>query len=127
MGKSGWMTRKISVSSHSIKGFKFTGNELGLHTGEGYFYSVYGDSTWKSTEPLFTKNLSIKSPAKMRRSAAASDKIGLYVNSFHASGKELDNHISFIKKHGLNSMVVDMKDDEGKITYDTSLKLPLAL
>jgi len=116
-----------SVSSHSIKGFKFTGNELGLYTGEGYFYSVYGDSTWKSTEPLFTKNLSIKSPAKMRRSAAASDKIGLYVNSFHASGKELDNHISFIKKHGLNSMVVDMKDDEGKITYDTSLKLPLAL
>jgi len=116
-----------SVSSLSIKGFKFTGNELGLYTGEGYFYLVDGDSTWKSTKPLFTKIFSVISPAKMGRSAAASDKIGLYVNSFHATGKELDNHISFMKNHGLNSMVVDMKDDEGKITYDTSLELPLAL
>ncbi len=116
-----------NVLSHIIRGFKFSGKELGLYTGEGYFYSEEGDSTWKSTMPLFIKNTTSTGPAEIARSSAAADKIGLYVNSFHASGKNLDNRISFMKKHGLNSMVVDMKDDEGKITYDTSLSLPLAL
>ncbi|MCD6397513.1 MAG: hypothetical protein J7L71_08225 [Spirochaetaceae bacterium] len=115
------------VSTHTIRGFKFNGEELGLYTGDGYFYSRYGDSTWKSYIPLFVKNTSVISPAEISRISIAADRIGLYVNSFHASGEDLDNHISFMKKHGLNSMVVDMKDDEGKITYDTSLKLPLAL
>ena len=116
-----------SVLSHIIRGFKFSNKELGLYTGEGYFYSEEGNSRWKSTMPLFIKNTTSPGPAEIARSSAAADKIGLYVNSFHASGKNLDNRISFMKKHGLNSMVVDMKDDEGKITYDTSLELPLAL
>lgn len=51
-------------------------------------------------------------------------KKGIYVNSFHASGAALDSLIDVVKSNGFNSIVVDMKDDEGRITYNTALKLP---
>ena len=57
--------------------------------------------------------------AKEERRALAADKYGIYVRSDFASGRRLDNHIQFMKRNGLNAMVVDFKDDMGYITYDT--------
>ncbi len=62
-------------------------------------------------------------PFKSERHRKASDKFGIYISSHRARGEYLKRHVEFIKKHGLNSMVVDFKDDYGYITYDSHIKL----
>jgi hypothetical protein len=64
------------------------------------------------------------SPDKERRMGLAADKYGIYVSSFYASGTHLQNHLNFIKAQGMNSMVVDFKDDNGYLTYNTALAEP---
>jgi len=54
----------------------------------------------------------------------AMNKFGIYISSYNARGEQLDNHISFLKEHGMNSMVVDFKEDFGWVTYNTRLDLP---
>ncbi len=61
---------------------------------------------------------------KAQRLATAADKYGIYVSSHQASGKYLQDHINFLKAQGMNSLVVDFKDDFGYLTYDTSLAVP---
>jgi hypothetical protein len=61
---------------------------------------------------------------KAARLQTASDKFGIYVSSFWASGELLQTHLAFLKKHGLNSIVVDFKDDFGYLTYNTALAAP---
>jgi hypothetical protein len=61
---------------------------------------------------------------KAQRMAAAADKYGIYVSSYQASGKHLQDHIDFLKAQGMNSMVLDFKDDFGNLTYDTNLAIP---
>ncbi len=58
------------------------------------------------------------------RMRKAADKYGIYLAASQAEGAQLDKHIAFLKEHGLNSIVVDMKDDYGYVTYDTALDLP---
>lgn len=117
----------LSITSGTIKGFDVKREGLGIYSDNIFYYSEYGNDSWKSISPLFVNDHGYDRPEKAGRNSSSADKTGIYVNSFHGSGTELDKHIAFIKEQGLNSMVVDMKDDEGKITYGTSLSLPLAL
>lgn len=94
-----------------------TKNNIWKHTG--------GKKKWVRIKR--EKNVLVPDLQKMARKRKAGDKYGIYVSSFMASGDYLDEHIKLIKKYGFNSMVVDMKDDSGKITYNTSLKLPYAM
>jgi hypothetical protein len=71
--------------------------------------------------PLPRRNISEE---RKRRLTAAADKYGIYLKSWNSSGEELEKHLEFLKDHGLNSLVIDMKDDNGRITYDTELELP---
>jgi hypothetical protein len=78
---------------------------------------------WKLTEEI---DQQIAVPAdKAERLARAADKYGIYVSSFWANGRRLKQHLDFLKAQGLNSIVLDFKDDEGYLTYDTSLAEPL--
>ena len=61
---------------------------------------------------------------RRERIRKASDRFGIYVSSYRAQGEDLDNHLQFIKDNGLNSLVVDCKDDFGWIAYDTNLEFP---
>jgi len=63
-------------------------------------------------------------PFRRERIRKASDRFGIYVSSYRAQGEDLDNHLQFIKDNGLNSLVVDCKDDFGWIAYDTNLEFP---
>jgi hypothetical protein len=63
-------------------------------------------------------------PAKKARLHMATGRIGIYLRSDKASGQSLDQKIQFLKSNGLNSLVVDCKDDFGFITYDTKLAQP---
>ena len=51
------------------------------------------------------------------------ERRGLYVSPAFASGDELAAHLVFASEHGLNSLVVDFKDDRGRLTYDSQLPL----
>lgn len=66
----------------------------------------------------------VPDPFRRERIRKASDRFGIYVSSFRAQGEDLDNHLQFIKDNGLNSLVVDCKDDFGWIAYDTNLEFP---
>lgn len=61
---------------------------------------------------------------KLWRLRQASDKYGIYLKSWNASGEDLKTFIQFLKNHGMNSFVVDVKDDLGRVTYNTSLETP---
>ena len=63
-------------------------------------------------------------PARAARREAASGRVGIYVSAYKASGRYLDEHLAFLKRHGLNSMVVDCKEDYGVVAYDTRLEWP---
>lgn len=73
---------------------------------------------------LSSSNGALSDPEKLARVNRASGKYGLYVRADYAGGKRLDGVLALAKKNGLNSIVVDCKDDSGFITYDTQLSLP---
>ncbi len=81
-----------------------------------------GTGAWRIADIIHASTA--PDPAKAERAAKASGKYGLYISSIHAGGKLLDGHIAFCKANGLNSMVVDFKDDFGFVTYDTDLETP---
>ncbi|HEY8344886.1 MAG TPA: putative glycoside hydrolase, partial [Bacillota bacterium] len=64
------------------------------------------------------ETLSAEAEARRRRAA---DKYGIYVNY---AWKKFEDHLPFIKKHNLNSIVVDFKNDQGLLTYNTKLAFP---
>ena len=126
-GKLTEMEGTPKLSSGTIKGIDIRKTGIGLSANNSYYYKEYNNELWKRFSPLFADSGTGLSPEDIERHSSSLDKTGLYVNSFHASGDRLEAHIAFIKKHGLNSMVVDMKDDEGRITYNSALELPLAI
>ncbi|MGA2615181.1 MAG: putative glycoside hydrolase [Spirochaetia bacterium] len=80
------------------------------------------DGSWRLMEKIDT---AVAIPAdKAQRMATAADKYGIYVSSHQATGKYLQEHIDFLKSQGMNSIVLDFKDDFGFLTYDTSLAIP---
>ena len=62
--------------------------------------------------------------ARARRLEAAADRYGLYIGPWHAYGERLQNHLDFMERNGLDSIVIDIKDDFGYLTYDSNLELP---
>jgi hypothetical protein len=80
---------------------------------------------WKMAERIDPR--SAPAPEKAGRAAAASGKYGIYVSSVHATSAKLPAYLDFVKAQGMNSLVVDFKDDEGYVTYDTQLPEPLRI
>lgn len=64
---------------------------------------------------------------KLERQKIAGGIQGLYLRYDYAYGKRLDNMIKFIKDKNLNAIVIDFKDDNGFITYNSHLELPKKL
>jgi hypothetical protein len=59
-----------------------------------------------------------------QRRASATGKTGIYVSAANASTDRLPGYFDLIRRNGFNSIVVDFKDDFGRITYDTELETP---
>ncbi|WP_156104636.1 putative glycoside hydrolase [Spirochaeta lutea] len=57
-----------------------------------------------------------------RRREQASDKRGIYLNPWQAENN-LEEHLDFVEDHGMNSIIVDFKDDQGNLTYDSQLEI----
>jgi len=54
-----------------------------------------------------------------QRMKVASNRVGIYVSPYNAQGDRLPGYLDFAKKEGLNSIVVDFKDDFGYLRYDS--------
>lgn len=65
--------------------------------------------------PLFCKNDNFYNEQK-KLDSPASDKKAIYTN-IYSIRKKISHHIDFIKKYGLNAIVIDMKDDSGILRY----------
>jgi len=100
--------------------------------GSGWLLEVRTDAERWALRPetgewRFVEHLGVDrtpDPARAARREAASGRVGIYVSAYKASGRYLDEHIAFLKRHGLNSMVVDCKEDYGVVAYDTRLEWP---
>src|SRR5699024_338222 len=51
---------------------------------------------------------------------------GLYVTGHSAGGEKFDSLLDLIDDSELNSMVIDIKDDNGNITYEPDKELPFS-
>ncbi len=63
------------------------------------------------------------SPAEVLRRQIAGGRTGIYVNSAWASGDALEEHLALLAEQGMDTIVVDMKDDFGRLTYNSELEL----
>ena len=48
----------------------------------------------------------------------------IYLNAYNVTEKRIDEHIQFMQQHGFNGIVVDVKDDWGRLTYGSELARP---
>ena len=106
---------------------------LGMLTGEGGWSLEVrtNETTWKlgllqGAWSLMERRQEarVPDPFLRERQRKAADRFGIYLSSFMAQGADLERHLRFLQEQGMNSLVVDCKDDYGWITYDTGLELP---
>jgi hypothetical protein len=81
-------------------------------------YWRYRGGAWFAGDPAPQRPR--MSPEKAKRMLAAADRYGIYVTSYQAMQAEsLEAHLDFIQERGFNSIVIDFKDDNGHVTWDT--------
>ncbi len=66
-----------------------------------------------------------KEGAAVDRMRRAANRVGIYLSPYSARQENLAAHLDFVKKEGLNSVVVDFKDDFGYLRYHSSLKVAI--
>ncbi|MBN1837287.1 MAG: hypothetical protein JW820_15640 [Spirochaetales bacterium] len=101
---------------------------LRVQTDRGVWHQRLSDGVWTLTQPATEDgSTGVRGPEEALRGERlrrAAGKFGIYVSSYRARGEDLERHLDFLAEHGMNSLVVDCKDDFGWITYDTQLELP---
>ncbi len=64
-----------------------------------------------------------KDPNRQKRLALAAEKRGIYLNPNQASNRNIQKNLDLVVKQGMNSIVVDFKDDQGLLTYNSTIPL----
>lgn len=117
--------RKTNGNIHTLNAPATFSSYAVLTNKNLWYYFPEGDRFERQNLPF---NFSpVVDMAKQLRLHKAADKFGIYLHAYNCDAESLKTFISFMKTHGLNSLVVDMKDDMGRLTYDTSLPLPKSL
>ena len=73
--------------------------------------------------PALTAGERAGSAAASRRELA-SGRTGIYLAAPNASTERLPGYFDYLERHGFNSVVVDFKDDFGRVTFHTELDMP---
>lgn len=76
--------------------------------------------TDKSNSKLVITNADRKKDVELRDQA--SQRFGIYLSAWQASS-QLPQYLEFLQQHDLNSFVVDLKDDNGNLNYDSNVTL----
>ncbi len=117
--------RRVAALSHVLLADERWALRIHGETGEVWVYEP--DGSWVKTDSSVVE---IHKPVKTGRGDAtrkriALERTGIYVNSAWADGDRLLSHLELLAEHGMDTIVVDMKDDAGRLTYDSELKLPV--
>jgi len=56
--------------------------------------------------------------------SACSGRTGIYIGAASAGARRITSFLDFLNAQSLDSIVIDMKDDTGFVTYDTTLEMP---
>lgn len=104
-----------AVSALPIHSLTDTGASLKVISGSGVYECSYDGLEWYSLDGV--KLPYIKK--KVKAAATAENRTGIYLSYGSGRGERLDRHIEFIKARGMNSLVIDLKDDFGNITCGT--------
>ena len=120
-GNSDW--EKIPLPGLDIRGIKYS-----LNNSTWQLEAYNSKTNWKLTTKDTWIKLNeaeeiIQNNNTSKFSLEAANRYGIYVNEKTAS-KSLSTLLPFLKSNGLNAIIVDFKDDYGKLTYDS--KLPFA-
>lgn len=101
-------------------------DEISLYTNNYIYYFNLNSGIWNPHFTIKKSKMTQPSPERQKRLALAKDKKGLYVRWDNVSRKaKFDSLIKIVKEAGYNSIVVDLKNDSGQLTYDS--KIPFAL
>lgn len=96
-------------------------------TGSASNTGASGPGGWRrlaeASTPQAAEAASASTAEESRRRTAA-DRYGMFVPFLQARGERLEEHIDFAQRHGINAFVIDFKDDQGRLTYDSELELP---
>jgi hypothetical protein len=116
--------KRIYIRQLAMRRIKSGGRfALAVYSPSGYWLYHPGEDNWEKEgrRKDFTRELSERVIVRQRKAA---EQYGIYLKSWNASGKDLEKHLNFLADNGLNAIVVDVKDDLGRVTYNTELELP---
>jgi hypothetical protein len=143
IGKEGDRIYRYNLATGVADTLDFPGGSY-LHPAEALSVHQEGDQEileartdtawwrWASVTHTWLKlkdrtDLPVWSPAKRHRLEVSKDRYGFYVNATQAANpKLLDEHLDFMAKKGLNTVVIDMKTDLGDLVYDSHVPLARA-
>ena len=106
----------------SIRTVQFRADSLDVFFIDGKAAFLPREESWTALVP--GEPLHSAGHARSLRLEAAAGREGLYIGPSHSSGQRLISHLDFMEKHGLDSLVIDIKDDYGFLTYDSDLEMP---
>ena len=101
--------------------------ELKVYSGRYSYTYNYASGTWNRYSGILPAAAADEGAADRNRLLRASDKKGIYLSAYKASGEGTGGIFSFLKKNRMNSVVVDFKDDFGNLTYKSDLKIAAEL
>ena len=61
---------------------------------------------------------------RRRRRALAADHVSFYLSPWQMEADRLAAHMEFAREQGMSAVVIDFKDDFGRIAYNSQLELP---
>jgi len=113
-----------SIKKHGISSMSFdpAGSILHVYSGSyKYSYDSRG-SRWLSSSVKLPFKFISEDKNKAARKEKASLKNGIYLSSLNAASRRIDNYFTFLLDNRMNSVVVDFKDDNGFVTFNTGNK-----
>jgi len=121
-GRSRWSELEENSEGRSIKTVQFSDGKLDVYYLDGKSSLDPASGGWSAYVP--DAGVGEAGIARTARQYSAEDRKGLYVGPSHANGDRLDAHLDFMERNGLDSLVIDIKDDYGYLTYDSDLEMP---
>jgi hypothetical protein len=107
--------RRLSPLTDERVGYQAISGAIGTQL----FRPLYRTALWEPGRALAAQSLG---HARERRQEAV-DQRGIYLSAQNAHPELLDAYFDLMDRFSYNSLIVDFKDDEGRITYESSVPL----
>lgn len=115
---------EILNSINSYNGGYTDAPALEVHFANGRYIFDLTKKDWRSVPSLLRRETGRLSVQDTDMEAEYDNIRAIYLNAYNARGEVLQEHLEFLREHGFNAIVVDVKDDWGRLTYDSQLDLP---